>query len=288
MSGIHFTQTHKFMKKVLFLAALCFAALAQAAEGGALPGKFSIAEGQQVVFSQGNLQYQPTLDAWRFADHQYDFVGGTYTQGNVKYAFDQCNNCNIGPHYDCWIDLFGWGTGDIPTLASEEAFDYNVFKDWGKNTIMNGGYLGQAWRTLTWEEWFYLLVSRPNAEQLRGQATVDKVHGYILLPDDWQLPKKMKFTPNPNAWGTNVYSAKDWKKMEAAGAVFLPAGGFRNGHEMSVVGVIGFYWSSTTFTPENGGNDEARDFFFSEKRIGPRDHEKRFYGLHVRLVEDVR
>ncbi|MBO7457851.1 MAG: hypothetical protein J6T80_01175 [Paludibacteraceae bacterium] len=277
------------MKKVLFLAAvMCCALIAQAAEGGALTGKFSVAEGKQVIFSQGNLQYQPVQNAWRFAERQFDFVGGNVTKGNVSYAFDDCSNCLIGPRYDCWIDLFGWGTGDAPVLAIEDAKEYYTFNDWGNNTVMNGGFLGQAWRTLTWEEWFYLLVTRPNAAQLRSQATVDDVHGYILLPDDWQLPKKMKFTPEANNWKTNEYSEKQWKKMEKAGAVFLPAGGFRNGKEMSVVGVIGFYWSSTVFTPESGAEDEARDFFFSEKRIGPRDHEKRFYGLSVRLVEDVR
>ena len=272
-----------YMKK-LFLMLLCAAGLvaAQAADGP-LPGKFSVGENHQVQFSQGNLQYQPNGLFWRFAEHQYDYVGHT-TAGNVNYAFDKCNNTLIDQYYDGWIDLFGWGTGDEPWNAAEESRLYSMFNEWGANTIMNGGFFNSGWRTLTWEEWFYLLVSRPHAENLRGQATVNKVHGLILLPDEWTQPKKLNFIPSANDWNTNTYSASQWKQMEQNGAVFLPAGGFRSGHEVSVVGVMGFYWSSTLY-PDNA--DDARDIFFSEKRIGPKDHEKRFYGLSVRLVMDV-
>ena len=271
------------MKKI-FLMLLCAAGLmaAQAADGP-LPGKFSVSENHQVRFSQGNLQFQPNGIFWRFAEHQYDYVGGA-TAGNVNYAFSKCNNAFIDRYYDGWIDLFGWGTGEEPWNAAEESRLYGMFNEWGANTIMNGGILIDGWRTLTFDEWFYLLVSRPNAENLRGQATVGKVHGYVLLPDDWQLPKKISFTPCPNDWTTNTYSGAQWEKMEKAGAVFLPAGGFRSGNEVQVVQVMGFYWSSTLF--ENN-QDDARDIFFSEKRIGPKDHEKRFYGLSVRLVLDA-
>ena len=276
------------MKKMLSLLLCAAFAMSALASDGPLPGKFSIGEGRQVQFSQGNLQYQPYNSIFRFAEHQYDYVGGQATVGNVFYAFDRCSNTFISPDYDGWIDLFGWGTAEVPFLSSENSGDYWDFVDWGSRTIMNGGFFGQAWRTLNFDEWSYLLVGRPNADQLRGQATVDKVHGYILLPDDWQLPKKLAFTPEPNNWTTNVYSAAQWKQMEKNGAVFLPAAGFRSGREMQVVGLFGFYWSSDLFFNKEGERtDDARDIFFSEKRIGPRDHEKRFYGLSVRLVQDA-
>ena len=35
---------------------------------GALPGLFSVAEGRQVRFSKGNLQYQASTGIWRFAE----------------------------------------------------------------------------------------------------------------------------------------------------------------------------------------------------------------------------
>lgn len=274
---------------LLLWAVSVVAVYGAAGDSGVLPGKFSVSEGKQVFFSQGNLQYQPYQETFRFAEHQWDFVGGSGpAAGNVVYAFDKCNNCLIDDRYDGWIDLFGWGTGKDITLHAEESRLYGSFTEWGSNVIVNAGILSDPWRTLSWEEWFYLLVDRPNADALRGQATVNGVHGYILLPDEWVAPKKMDFTPNANNWATNEYKAAQWKKMEAAGAVFLPAGGFRSGNQMSVVGIMGFYWSSSIYETELGATDDARDIFFSEKRIGPRDHEKRFYGLSVRLVQDVR
>ena len=42
---------------------------------GRLGGLFSVGADKQVYFSQGNLQYCATTAVWRFAEHQYDFVG---------------------------------------------------------------------------------------------------------------------------------------------------------------------------------------------------------------------
>lgn len=272
------------MKKILFtLLCAVVSVTTMAKNDGPLPGKFSVSPGHQVLFSQGNLQYHANGIFWRFAEHQYDYVGSA-TSGNVNYAFDRCRNELIDQYYDGWIDLFGWGTGETPYLATEQLADYRYFAEWGAHTIMNGGLLNSGWRTLAWEEWYYLLVERPNAANLRGQATVGKVHGYVLLPDDWQQPKKTQFIPNPNDWQTNSYSTSQWAQMEKNGAVFLPAGGFRAGQSMNVVGIMGFYWSSTLY---EDNADDARDIFFSEKRFGPKDHEKRFYGLSVRLVLDL-
>ena len=56
--------------------------------------------------------------------------------------------------------------------------------------------------------------------------------GVILLPDNWTAPAGISFTPGWLASGTdfptvnNTYNTWDWKKMEEAGAVFLPAGGW--------------------------------------------------------------
>ena len=271
------------MKRIVLTTLCVLTSLALCAVEGALTGLFSVSPDKKVYFSRGNLQYQAQFDNWRFAENQYDYVGNSRA-GNVDYAFDKSDNTRISRTYDGWIDLFGWGTGKKPVSVTEELADYTVFKDWGKNTFLNGGLLYDGWRTLDWEEWFYLFVSRPNAENLRGQATVDEVHGYILLPDAWQAPKKIAFTPNPNNWTTNTYSSKQWKLMEKAGAVFLPAGGFRTGTEVSMVGLMGFYWASSLYNDLESG--DSRDIFFGEKRIGPRDHEKRFYGLSVRLVVD--
>ena len=53
---------------------------------GCLPGLFSVSETQQVYFSRGNLQYQASTNTWRFAEHQYDYVGTQTADGNGYYG----------------------------------------------------------------------------------------------------------------------------------------------------------------------------------------------------------
>lgn len=69
--------------------------------------------------------------------------------------------------------------------------DYSTFVDWGTNRI--GNYAPNAWRTLTSNEWGYLLNNRPNASSLKGVAQVNGVNGLILLPDSWTRPSGVTF-----------------------------------------------------------------------------------------------
>ena len=229
-------------------------------------------QGDQVQFSQGNLQYQASTNTWRFAEHQYDFIGE--------------NNTNISDTYDGWIDLFGWGTGNNPTSASNE--DYAIFTDWGVNKISNGGNQANIWRTLTIDEWGYLLYERDGKT---GQATVDGVHGYILLPDSWALPSGLKFTADPYGWEKNVYTISDWSKMEKAGAIFLPAAGWREVYKVYDLGGEGNYWSST---PNKDESFEAWSFYFNYYLAYTGHYHAhayyyyRYYGRSVRLVQDVK
>ena len=49
-----------------------------AAPTGAIDGKFSInATGGKVYFAKGNLQYQASTNTFRFAEHQWNYVGGS-------------------------------------------------------------------------------------------------------------------------------------------------------------------------------------------------------------------
>ena len=253
---------------------------------GALPGLFSVSATQQVYFSQGNLQYQASTDTWRFAEHQYDYVGtqtadvyGDYG-GNVSGS----DNRNISSTYNGWIDLFGWGTGSNPTLLSTNYRDYGIFVDWGSNPISNGGNTANQWRTLTTDEWDYLLYSRTDASSKRGIGNINGVGGLIILPDSWTLPSECSFTSgfatyNPNNypdWTHNSYTLAQWAQMEAAGAVFLPAAGGRNGTNVYRVGRYGFYWSSAP----GGGNMYFGSYSLSVSL------ENRFNGFSVRPVQN--
>ena len=133
---------------------------------GVLPGLFSVSATRQVRFSQGNLQYQASTNTWRFAEHQYDYVGTTQTAdryGNYGGNVSGSDNRSISSTYSGWIDLFGWGTGSNPTLSSPSFEDYGTFMDWGCNAIINGGNTVNQWRTLTIAEWNYLLNTRTDA-----------------------------------------------------------------------------------------------------------------------------
>ena len=232
---------------------------------GVLNGKFSVSSTSQVQFSRGNLQYQASTKTWRFAEHQYDIIGE--------------DNKNISYTYSGWIDLFGWGTGNNPTLSSTSNSDYSTFTDWGVNPISNGGNKANQWRTLTNNEWGYLYSGRTNAKNLRSQATVNNVHGYIFLPDSWSLPSGLSFTADAKNWTTNTYSVTDWAKMVQNGAVFLPAAGFRRGTDVYNVGSSGYFWSSTPYD-----EDYAYYLGFNDSNVYPQGNYNRSYGRSVRLV----
>lgn len=247
---------------------------------GSIPAEFSVSENTKIVFSKGNLQYQASTKTWRFAEHQYDMIGEA--------------NKNISSTYSGWIDLFGWGTsgynGKNSYMTSKTNTDYGDGKndiagtnyDWGVyNKISNGGNQAGQWRTLTYSEWNYVISNRTDARYLRGTATVNGVNGLILLPDNWTQPEGLIFTIGANGYAKNTYSASDWSKMEANGAVFLPAAGGRGGTDVGDVGSGGYYWSSSAY-----GSDSAGYLYFYSLYLNT-SRSYRYYGQSVRLVRDV-
>ena len=226
---------------------------------GAIDGLFSVSAFEQVYFSRGNLQYQASTHTWRFAPHQYDLIG--------------LANNNIAENYSGWIDLFGWGTSGYnhgavcyqpwSTSVLETSYnaygnpDYNLYSqsgqaDWGYNSISNGGNQTNQWRTLTIEEWTYVLNLRTTASGIRfAKAIVNGVRGLILLPDDWNASTYVLSGTNSNSayYVSNTISGTDWNNvLEPAGAVFLPAAGSRYSTTISAYDgeyAKGFYWAST-------------------------------------------
>lgn len=228
------------MKKLGFLFALCammWMTVSPAAAQGVLPGKFTINKnGDKVQFAKGNLQYQPSTRTWRFAPNQWDMIGR--------------DNEEISATYDGWLDLFAFSAADDP-LKLEDNMDYKKWKDWEVLPISNGGNKAKMWQTMSLDEWNYIIAGRANAKTLHSQATVCGIYGYIFLPDDWKLPEGLTWVPKCNNWTSNVYDAEAWKKMEKAGAVFLPAAGSRKKNivvNLSSNGYYnrGFYWTNTS------------------------------------------
>ena len=235
---------------------------------GALPGQFSVSADKKVQFSQGNLQYQASTDTWRFAENQYDAIGEA--------------NSYISDTYDGWIDLFGWGTGDNPTLCTGNASDFSTFVDWGANPISNGGNEGNIWRTLTLSEWEYMITSRENAKSLYGQATINGTHGLVLLPDNWA--GNNSFVPSFSGWTTNDYTIEEWNSMENSGAVFLPASGDRYGGidyvYVAYYNEVGSYWFSDSENESHASDVSIYEYYISC------DGNHKDDGQSVRLVKE--
>ncbi len=289
------------MKKIYFFLLTAVAcSLQMNATEGALQGRFTInANGDQVVFSQGNLQYQASTQTWRFAENQYDYVGDA-TNGNVYVGETKSNNSLISDTYDGWIDLFGWGTGDAPTKTSTNEADYATFTDWGTNPINNGGE--DTWRTPTREEWKYLFLSRENAATLFGLGSVDGAKGLIILPDNWVLPEDASFTASTTVglvnkggyyevssysidlYVYNILTAEEWTVLEAAGAVFLPATGYRFDKNVDL-NEAGIYWTPDQSTSEYGMT--GADLFFRGVTVQPSHSRDSYFGHAVRLVKDI-
>ena len=251
-------------------------------------GGFSVSAHYQVFFSPGNLQYHPANNEWRFAENQTDYIGDA--------------NSNISSSYNGWIDLFGWGTGANPTNASTNAEDYQTFVDWGTNQI--GSDDPKTWRTLTKDEWNYIFFIRPNAQNLFALGSVNGVNGTIILPDDWTTPTGVHFVPSTasgllkaswfdgyyndynNNFSHNIYTSEQWSKMEQAGAVFLPASGYREGTNVSEVGKYGGYWSSTGHRED--GTYDPHYAYFDSKYLSPVGRDFRGSSQAVRLVGNLR
>lgn len=244
---------------------------------GALPGRFSVSLAKQVYFSRGNLQYHIPTDTWRFADCQFHFIG----EGNERKLLKIRG----------WIDLFGWGTGDCPSkcTAYSEYFQryayekYAHFVEWGKNKISNGVSKPDFWRTLTKDEWEYLLMTRNTVSGIRyAKAEVKGVAGLILLPDDWDGSIYSFYFPDTKdvGFGANTFESWQWAALEKGGAAFLPAAGCRRGTSYHFKDCsIGYYWSSSFLD-----SGSAHELCFYSGNILPHDYFSRYYGFSVRLV----
>lgn len=268
------------MKK-FFILAVCFAAVVFAScEPALLPNVkaygFSVSSTKKVVFSPGNLQYDRMSRTWSFAKNQYDALG----TNNIK-----------GSAFADKIDLFGWSGSNSAVLygvnASPNYKDYmGDFMDWGNNQI--GKDAPNTWRTLSKEEFEYLIDRRPNAAQLKGVAAVNGVNGLILLPDEWECPAGVSFKSGFAYSGEEQYFAKyqsytasEWQKMERAGAAFLPAAGYRLGCDVYESTYRGFYWTSTPNTNKYAWHVDVNANLVSYGFLGYE------FGSLVRLVKDL-
>jgi hypothetical protein len=282
------------MKKIFSLAICVMALLFAGCEqndptfGNYTAKAFSVSADKQVIFSPGNLQYTRSTNTWSLASTQWEVIGTDNVIGG-SVSSELFGDYKIGTALADKIDLFGWSTSanNYGVTTSGHNADYSgSFVDWGNNKIGNDA--PNTWRTLTYDEWKYLLNTRPNASSLKGVAQVNGVNGLILLPDNWTCPVGITFKSGIHSrYGVDYYAAyqtftaDQWSKLEKSGAVFLPAAGYRYGSDVDFVQEGGSCWSATEYNSNIVGylnfcSDEA-DMFYDDRRSG----------LSVRLVKDL-
>lgn len=266
-----------------------------------LPGEFSVSSTKRVKFSKGNLQavigsgptdtYNYTASSWKFAEHQYNIIGNT--AGNNSFA--------VGT----MVDLFGWvgasATWNTYGLCTNTTSSYNPYyginqdeelkTDWGSISGVVSA-CGSGWYSLSTFEWLYLFSQRVGSSSKYGQCQIETesgiVTGMLLIPDSWSKPSNCTVKTGNGAFNRVTYSAtaasgatNAWCDMEAAGAVFLPAAGYRQGLSTGRVGEYGYYWSSPSVA------EDAFCIYFSSGSRSIQNYSTRFIGYSVRLVKDA-
>ncbi len=209
--------------------------------------KFSVSATTTVEFSPGNLYWDG--GAFRFEANQWSFES-SWNASHVSHFF-WSKTASVA---------YAGSYSESGTTTSDEFFT-------NSSSFHVAGETAGTWRTLSKDEWNYLLNSRTNASSLRAWKDLgNNVKGLVILPDG---------TENPSTVMGGITSTSD---LASSGAVFLPAAGSRDGTDVVNVGSNGYYWSSSP-----SGSYYAYSMGFYSGRVdtynGNRD-----YGSSVRLV----
>lgn len=222
-------------------------------------GRFTVnADGKQVYFSKGNLRatYNDGSYTWGFAPNQYDIIGDENRVGSR-------------------LDLFGWST-QLTYYGISGSSDYKDYRgdfvDWGKALGSN------VWRTLSMEEWEYLVGTRT----VQGGTGVGKTCNWatIKVDEDVEIKGLVIFCDGYTGSTDNLDEIP-------ADCVFLPAAGARKPGPQPEYENKGYiiYWSSTPTPdyPTYAGNFriEPADEYYSYKGSSTRN-----ISYAVRLVTD--
>ena len=193
--------------------------------------------------------YSGWIDLFGWGTSGYHNSGDSY---NTNYNPYSTSTSTVKTSYNYY------GYGPSTNMTDPNLTGTSAEYDWGvHNAISNGGNAAGLWRTPTHEEWGYLFNTR-SASTVNGTAnaryakgTVNSVAGVILFPDSYTHPDGVAQPTNINSSGANYtgnnYSTSDWTAMQTAGAVFLPAAGYRYGSSVYNVGSHGYYWSSSYY-----------------------------------------
>ena len=252
---------------------------------------FSVSSEKKVLFSKGNLWYDGSES--HFEEKQWGYsLGNSYITNHISYFM-----WNKEP--------YAYSFGEVIDDHNGVLFCANGF------TVSNDNH--NDWRTLTRDEWDYLLginseilckteeYGRLHAKDLCAfsKVTFDNsttVSGLIIMPDGYPYDQITltdgsctEYDENNEPYKIKTTSSERWHTLEAAGAVFLPAAGCINtgfdGYVPTCDESQGYYWSST---PYGGDLGNAGFLVFT---LNPEDRRTDFEswsrGHSIRLVRDV-
>lgn len=232
---------------------------------------------QKVYLGYGNLYHNNDkidvdYEEWYVAPYQY-IMDVNSPDGAIS------DNTNLND-----IFYYSQTTNNYGLIASSNKNDYSQtnFVDWGKTIDASGN----TWRTLTGEEWYVMISSRPNASSLWGYAEITEIPfslnpsptrtGIMLFPDDWVMPASLAsshpFTPAATTASNNSYTHEEWLLLEEAGAIFLPY--------YPLYGDRVSYWAS------GYGGVERYSFCFHTNSLGG-VHQHDYDPMFVRLAVNV-
>lgn len=243
-----------------------------------LSGVFSVSDSKKVSFSKGNLQatYDGYNWTWAFAANQWDYIGNAAGNTMVTATSPFISE-------NATVDLFGWvgasstwtGVNKYGITSSSATNNKNGYGNVASESLKSdwGALIGLGWRTLSMAEWTYLLATRT----VNGGKGADK--SYTL---NQSVNGKKGMVIYPDNYTGAVYSGDNWASFEAAGCVFLPAAGWRDGTTINnSINDRGYYWSTT---PSNA--TAAKRMFFAGGLELDGDNSRAF-GFSVRLVREV-
>ena len=268
---------------------------------------FSVSPTKKVFFSKGNLYM--THCWWGFHENQWYHCFSYPTRNNNGVEWED-HNAYQQYNHEGTFDLFSYGASGYAFAPWDRTnLSQNIAGtpyDWGQYTGYDALNFDEGtWRTLTGDEWSYLLNTR-QAGFLKNGVWYRFWCTSINLENDWNnppvlIPGIVIFPDNANAFGGASMIANSiivdaptkitvdvWNTyMQPAGYVFLPQAG-RFGEDESNVAINHtsyiYYWTSTLYG--DSGNPCYFGFTLGENSAWPENAPSRAR-FPVRLVTDA-
>lgn len=262
---------------------------------------FSVADGKKVTFAPGNLVAIVSNPGTDHVEEEV-VVGQVFTASKWFFANKQ-TDYNFTTELDgtnTICDHFGWvgvnAADDIKesyglfNAIDDKYYGYtsseSIAHDWGEKVIyLNSSsevsFESNTWRSPLKTDWMAVIDNRSSTTKF-AKAKVGDVPGLIIFPDGFSVTDVSVNEQNNKvaSFTSNEYVVAQWNKLELAGAVFLPAAGFREGTTVKGANSAR-YWTKTVY---------AKDMAFSLNCYNDQllhSYGTRKVGYAVRLVRDL-